>query len=125
LRVGDSVEVERVDIVHHRLTRVVARRQVVLAPESGNPLDTLMPGDTLRILSYAGEGSDRALQEDYIRLVPEFWKGRHLLGEYPDTFPGKIVTEGDYTVWYLVKYARGRQGWISGREWFGEALDID
>ena len=125
LRTRDSIEVERVDIVHHSLTRVVARRPVVIEPESGNPIDTLMPGDTLKVLSYAGEGWHRALGEDFIRRVPEFWKDPHLLGEYPDTFPARIVTQGKYVVWYLVKYAPGKRGWVKGHDWIADELEVD
>ena len=125
LRVGDTVEVKGVDIIHYRLGAVVARRPVALPGLDGAPTDTLSTGDTLRLLSYGGEGYYRAYELGVVRLVPTFWRDGRDYPDPPDTLPGILVDPGEYAAWYRVDDHRGHRGWVRGKAWIADSLFID
>lgn len=97
--------------LHFRQVGGVVASRAVLLVEEGDTLGWVQPGDTVPVLSYAGEGHYTVWFGGGKRVVRAFWSdGR----EFPprDGLPGQLVVEPVVDTWTKVRNARGRIGWL-------------
>ncbi len=84
------------------------------------PCDEFITGDSVLVLSYAGEGSFTVWHRGQIKVIEEFWPGS------PDLcFVGTLLTQPVTTWWVNASSANGRTFWLKLPFDFNEGLNLE
>jgi hypothetical protein len=113
---GDTVDVDRIDVVHTRLGSVRVLKAPTEFPDQEGASDTLARGETLVLLSYGEVGYYYVHHKGHEHLIDGTWE--HPPRDSVATTEGlyELLDGGSKETWYLIRDRHGRSGWTRGSE---------
>ena len=90
---------------------IVGEPFLLVEDYGGDTIGWANPGDTIAVLSYAGEGYYTIWFDGAKRVVRAFWDDRRQHPR-PRDRPGTLVIEPEVRTWLKVRNADGKLGWL-------------